>query len=433
MQKDRGLQDRFAEFGAQPSEQVWTKLETDLKGKKKRRAALLWWTGLSFGVISILLVFLFVKTLPSTNDLKVSKVLAVEQENVAKNRSQKEKGETGTTFEKNSISKPNKEVDENKNDLSKFYLNSNFRKEEQALLKKIITPEYGVHPDIEVGNIVEVVDLNLSPKDSLPRKKREVELKRDDFYNLAIKSVNDSINQEPKVLRTYKDTTKAADSIIKKDEVNLTPLVAENKSNSQPQRGNWSFGLFVGRAQSIRADEATEAINTGGFQSDLTNMEVVNYMYYNKETNYNKVLSVELNASYTWRKRWRLRAGLGYEKYNRIVVSELASLNSNTFYTKTFYQSTQLNYAFLQKRKIEAYLGLGYNNAFSSTIAQSLSESYVGSVQIQTGVRLNLSEQWALDLQPYLQRFNYWGKTNGLYRNSLLGASFGVVFTPNLK
>ncbi|MDX1445295.1 hypothetical protein [Lishizhenia sp.] len=406
MQKDRGLQDRFAEFGAQPTQQVWTNLEAELTRKKKRRAALLWWTGISFGTLSILLVLLFVNTLSSTIDLKNSAVAEVEQESEVTQEkidfSEIEENEPKSTFEKDNGAVPNKEVFDQRIATSKRTSRSNLTREEEVLIQKILAPKRTLEPD--TAHIVEIVDPLLPQEDSLLRKKEEKEAL------VVFSNAEDSIELDS----LYQNVV--ADSV--------EPVhIVEQEKELLPSK--WSFGVHVGGAYDYRSvDDQVYATD-----ASLVNNPALNNEYYvvDQVARFNNRFNVTLSARYDLTSRWRISTGLGYGQFVENVSGTEEAFNSYGIHGHTLNQNVQVNFSFLNKPKLGAYTGVAYTNSFFISPTRT---GYVGSAQFQMGMSYKFSPRFSIELEPYLQYYRFGQEIEGLYGNALVGAQVGFVFRP---
>lgn len=73
MQNKGSLHNKFEGFGAQPSENLWNSIASNLDQKKKRRGIIFWWLGSGF--TAVLVIFLGVRFMNDSNDNTTSNQL----------------------------------------------------------------------------------------------------------------------------------------------------------------------------------------------------------------------------------------------------------------------------------------------------------------------------------------------------------------------
>lgn len=383
-------------------------MEAELKEKRKKRLALLWWTGASFGVLSCVLVFLFTttltpaeKTLSSTDVHSEDEVVEVKIEKIEK----------GVKEEQNLEDGDQKRIVE----------------EEEKLKRKTenIGP-FRIH--LGRGNRPFVAEL-VSKNELIPTSK---------IVNLAVK---DSLSTE-RVSTEFNEGLKLQDSLIAEqdgDSLN-TLIVKEETIETQEENKNadkeaahlepkiiskWSFGLQVGRAYDYRPDEKS----VYAVSDNLVNTPAVNneYAVIDQVTRFHKVLDLQLLAKYDFTKRWSFSTGLGYERFEKKVTGSDPSFNSWAVHGHLLTHPLQVNFNVLSLPKTKAFVGLGYTNSY---FVSPTRKGYLGSAEFSLGLEYALKPRLSLRIQPYYQMFRIGQEIEGLSGNALIGGQLGIFYRP---
>ncbi|SFT89214.1 hypothetical protein SAMN05216474_2981 [Lishizhenia tianjinensis] len=423
MQKDSNLKNRFAEFGAAPSEQVWSNLEAELVGKKKKRAALLWWTGTSFVVLTSVLVFLFVNTLTPEGD-KMSKIEEVKEPLNSleqKNNDQSVVEETGDVIHVRKDENAADEVVVDKSEASFKYWGSDLSMDESLLgnpstFKRVEPAFYSIEasPIPGLGDSIEV-----RQKDE---NENETYLIADDNVTKDSTGITEIQNNEEELVA---QKISRADSISPKEDLEENSELARASLLPEVVLSKWSFGIHVGEAYDYRPVESSV-----GYSNDaLVNSPAVNneYAVIDQTTRFNNRMNVHLSAAYAIKPWLNVSAGLGYGQFVKKTTGTEQSFNSSGLHGHVISQPLQVNFEFLSGQKLSAYGGLGYTNTYFISPTRT---GYVGSAQIQMGLKYQLKPKLYLDLQPYFQYYKTGNEIEGLYGNGLIGAQIGIVFKP---
>lgn len=457
MQKDNNLQDRFAEFGAQPTDQVWTNLEAELTRKKKRRAVLLWWTGLSFGALTILLVFMFLNTLYSTPSLTQGGTLDQRNQNdiesihdsneVAKEKEGKSFNESSITSE-GEVSLSELKLKNSVNN----HLEGGLTQEQRTVVKKDIfsTDEltaFKLETKIQgrttkgVSSLSRVNDLQKLRGQEVDKNRKLLEnsdvdekeqlglLKGDLNDNDSIMKSESSANVSVKGIDEKSLTnqlTKEKDSLISRNENDEIKDDVERVKSDSKIASKFSFGLHIGSAFGIEEELVISnpswvtPIETTGYLEDASNVTQLSRI--------NNPINIQFISAYDLFPRLSISSGLGYGQYRYVEKNDFELKYTKSLYAHSIEIPIQLNYKFLDTKKFSATAGLAYNNVILKRSTYTGIE-YFGSVQFQFGASYHLNSNFSLQLQPFVKNYVV-GKENQLKSRILMGAAFGVVFTP---
>lgn len=408
MQKDNNLQNRFAEFGAAPNPEVWEKLEAELKEKRKKRLALLWWTGASFGVLSCILVFLFTttltpteKTLSSTDQPSADEVVEVKKEKIEKGGKEEQNQEEGDQ----------KRIEDEEEKLKrKTENNGPFRthlgREHRPFVAEVVVKDELMPP----SKIV-----NIALKDSLSTERVSTEFTEGLILQDSLIAMRSGDSLNTLIAKEETIETQEENQNADRETAHLEPKIISK----------WSFGLQVGRAYDYRPVE-----NSDYYYGDaIVNSPAVNneYTVVDKVTRYHKIIDLQLLAKYDFTKRWSFSTGLGYERFEKKVTGSDPNFNSWAVHGHLWTHPLQVNFNVLSLSKTKAFVGLGYTNSY---FVSPTRKAYLGSAEFSLGLEYALKPQLSLRIQPYYQMFRVGQEIEGLSGNALIGGQLGIFYRP---
>ncbi|HIP37327.1 MAG TPA: hypothetical protein EYG85_10780 [Crocinitomix sp.] len=137
MQNKESLQDKFYNFGAQPSENLWSAIASKMDAKKRKKRIVLWWTFV--GVVATIGVFLMVRTNKNISPVAIERVEKTKLTNIKKKQTEQKIAKTSTDFELiESNTKENTKQKEKKGQL--VHSEQNVKQKSHKTAKNFVAP-----------------------------------------------------------------------------------------------------------------------------------------------------------------------------------------------------------------------------------------------------------------------------------------------------
>jgi len=434
------LQNKFQDFGAVPSEQLWNSIATNLDEKKKRRGVFWWWF---IGAASFVTVLFGVYQLGYNDGAKENNTVHIEIENqnshfgYAQCKNNKIHNETlienETTSDQNLENLVKKNNDNNllpKNENESLKNNSINNSAKSSDLKNINTK----NKEIESTIIAETVIIR-------PNSINREASTNENF--LLTNDVNKIPNSSfPKIEQTYSHPQLMLEPLVQIEKptpknhleigFNIGTLKGLN-TNDQNLVQDPSLSLFS--ADNLDATNSIEGTGLASF-SNLSESQV----------NIRRPIQFEFTIERNIKKRGHFQTGL-----------TLGMLFSNNFYSSGGVSSVRskflsigiplhFNFDLIQRNRFSIYTGIGVNyevpvfesvktsystSALESVSTKNFTKGYMISTQVNTGIRFQINQNLKLDFRPNLRYYIHQSLKSvypALERKIWIGASLGLVW-----
>jgi hypothetical protein len=391
MQEDRPLASRFENFEAMPSEALWGKIEAGL-GEKKQRRPVFWWF---FGsAATLVLAFGLV---PFYGDGDSNAILSA-QKSLEKSTliaSKKVKFAKSSSLEKKSMAAENNSVIPSLSNAIRMKT------------KMFISRKVHKSPLQEPEQILELDDPAITPE-PLAQTSKSVEEKK-------------------------LPTVTEGDSVFSESPSPIPPFIIDPGLETDPplkQRG-FELGFSLGSGRGVKITNNTVP-NTPSIPAVWSN-ELFDQENEDPNIEYWLPLvpvQLHLFVGKDIAKKFRITTGLGWNMYKEKVLlkvpQEFAISTPRNYLQLPF----TFDYKIIQNQKLEWTTGpgilLGYNHIKNGNVKTN---RYTSSVQWQSALRFQLTNNWSIFLQPhyrYQLRDSQEAKS-ALFRNHFYGLNLGVV------
>jgi len=444
------LQNKFQDFGAAPTEQLWNSIATNLDEKKKRRGAFWWWF---IGAAAFVTLLFGVYQLGYNDGAKENHAEVVRNKNqsryltgsntkiqnalVQENSNNKIHNETlienETTSDQNLENLVKKNNDNNllpKNENESLRNNSINNSAKSSDLKNINTK----NKEIESTIIAETVIIQ-------PNSINREASTNENF--LLTNDVNKIPNPSfPKIEQTYSHPQLMLEPLVQIEKptpknhleigFNIGTLKGLN-TNDQNLVQDPSLSLFS--ADNLDATNTIEGTGLASF-SNLSESQV----------NIRRPIQFEFTIERNIKKRGHFQTGL-----------TLGMLFSNNFYSSGGVSSVHskflsigiplhFNFDLIQRNRFSIYTGIGVNyevpvfesvktsystSALESFSTKNFTKGYMISAQLNTGFRFQINQSLKLDFRPNLRYYIHQSLKSvypALERKIWIGASLGLVW-----
>jgi hypothetical protein len=382
MQNDKNLKERFAGFGAKPSENLWNKIENSLDKKEKKRNFILWWISGSAAVIVFFVIF---KTSTSTN-IKAS------NEKETTNVPKKPKIEN-ISYQNESINEKSKTVLENST---------------QKQAKKISTQKQTVLTQVEKQLSDEKVLKNdlehtmTSTEKELKDSIIETNVKNDLTENVTIDSIQSG---------------KATSEV-------LIQTISESLDILKPKK-KIEFGILYGAFRGSK----TSTLNSASFSNNesLTNNDASQAISSNSIIYYPIIpINIQLYIAKEFENGIKISSGIGFANFGNVIKN-----GKNTYKSQhnRFNIPLLVEFVFLKRRSIQLYSGIGLNNDISiPSNKNSDAPKYFAYFQAQSSINFLLNENCKLAIQPVL-RYDFINQNDLPFIGDrlLFGGNLGII------
>lgn len=435
MQTDRpgSLKDRFREFGAEPSDQLWNSIESQLDQQPRKRRAVFWWwfAGFAAALAVLLGVYEIGYHLGKSENAGLNENLSTVQK----------------TEEEGELNRELISTHEPAEEMVQADQNSVAAEPE----KGIDTDEKG--PSNSAGTLKREDDL-VSPGETTL-------LVTDDKSNNGYEEKSPSsenhlvISDEP-IAKLPLGAVKPVSGAMPENE-NLAGLPVLEKNQNQ-RKGSWEIGFTGGilfpKAPLNKWAAPPPTLNTTADLMDSENTFTnsgITSMYAPMtltDAKISRPISVDFSIGYAAGRRWTFTSGLGFNYFNSI--SHFSSSYTNLTATGDFVSLSipvQVKFDFVDRRRVELFTGIGVNNEFpvygrtskvfdmtpeENLNAKSVVHGYMGSAQFSTGFAYRFNERLTLRTSPTVRY--YFKQTMDasvpvLERKLWLGANVGLIWS----
>jgi len=408
-QDDRDLfASKFQDFGAVPSNAVWSGIEAALPEKKKKRFVLLWWTsGIAASLLTSGLIFF---------------------SNLNETRSQSEK-----TWHTNSAFKDVQDPTKSKENQSLMSTDSN----ENALITHNVsdTLESQISPENSLNISYSVMKYNaLDPAlpfvDEMKLEGSHVEMK-------------DSSEQYVERLNKRNGFSKWGSTNSNSHRL-FTQQLPSRHEMEKPIK-HWWLGVFVEQSNRVTPLDIVAEVQ-GLSSSPNAYAEVSNS---NSKYNWNRIQNVELLTGFDWTKRWSFGTGFEYGKWDNIKNNETSTLRSHG---QSIGIPLSVTYQIIAKHHFKLGAQIDFRQRFVYNYLDSVPSSGVPdyTIEVETNYQFPAYQRFngfqsqvgiGLSMEvPFLNRFR-WNTVveyqHSIYRNAALqnringswmGLKTGIVY-----
>lgn len=389
MQEDRPLASRFEGFEAAPSDALWGNIEAGLSEKRKRRA-IFWWFWGSAAVL--VLSFGIYKKAESSTNLETAQTTQLRGKSQVKN--------------KQAVTKTNQET----------------------------VRTTAINPSIVIPQTLQGVSRNASKNKS---NSSETITTPEVSKNVSwpVKSSSFEVNSDQGDYATVElpnTMTEENDSLPTNSLPNIPETTIDDIEPTNTRKKVFEIGFALGTGQGRKIintppNPTPSPINAIVFEGlDFSENADPNIQYWVPVSPF----SIQLTFGRDLGRKFRVSSGLGFAQYgDRARLKEPKSWVLDTK-LNVFQMSFTLDYKLIAANKLEWSTGPGIVWGVNHIQNGSLKTNrYLSSVQWQTALRYNISENWSAYLQPHY-RFQLSDSDSGksaFYHNHFYGLNVGFV------
>ena len=412
MQNKNNLQDKFKDFGAQPTDALWDSIASNLDNKKKRKAIWFWWIGSGFAAILALgfsLTHQFNTKLIPQHSTTINPKLKETNANTLKEGNKKTEDPTNTTIKVNTA---NKDI-----------LKSNSKQKVQH--PSPITP---IKTIIEQKNDTKQNLKRPTPSiTGIGKQKTEHKNTYSTPLNLVHTTLIDVFNCADCDLKLIPIETRLIPQNISHN-LELTPLKTSKKSRKLEY--NIHALIFT---QLIKESAPTNTLDSQGSTSGITysGSNESALLPPNNPVLYKTTLPLVLRFGISTKlfKRFKIQSGLDFGWIYTRPVDLSIPINSSNF---TVGIPLFLDYTILNKKHFDLSTKLGVINDFSvmdynktlQTSTVIFTADYLGGVETNLSINYKINEKLKLGIGTGLKWYYY--KSYPLFKPNQTDLSYNL-------
>jgi hypothetical protein len=430
------LKEKFGNFGAAPTEQLWNSISASLDQKEKKRRGVFWWWFAGIAASGLLLFGIYYLGYQAgkseTNIAKEESKLA-EQTNLSSTGPLPSVGTTSPT------------VDDSEKESDNSTAES--------------LPDVGI---TELTNDDLKNKSNVSSTETIPLMEK-TGVTNDDLKKGSDVGSAGSIPAIGITAPTYDDlTSTSTERLARLDypKVQKISLLLEDnfdlsfapKFEKQQPPSQWELGFSVGTQMSLSPKEEPMYFDLGnGITADFSSMEntiqgtgLLSSLSPSSGT-ISRPLSIDFSIARTFGKRWSLQSGLGinWTKSTTFYDSSLPSQVDVSFFSLSAPLIAEFD--FVKRKRFEFSAGAGIVNEIpfysrsaslypvleSSAVSKSFIRGYMCSGLFNLGVSYRLTEKMKIGLHPNVRHYFFQSMKSDfpvVEKKTWFGANIGLVW-----
>ncbi len=430
------LKEKFGNFGAAPTEQLWNSISSSLDQKEKKRRGIFWWWFAGIAASGLLLFGIYYL------------------------------GYHVGKSEKNITAENNKAIEK-----------SDVNSEESLTsgeMTRITNEDLGITPDVNstgtllsgempvATNDVPKIESNVSSTGSLPKvemtgsKDDELERRSDASSAVSLPAVEMTVANEHHLVLTSTekmtrlDYPKIHTITLPHDDNFEASFTSPNEILSASNK--WEIGFTVGTQMSPSPKEEPIYFDLGnGITADFSSMEntiqgtgLLSSLSPSSGT-ISRPLSIDFSIARTFGKRWSLQSGLGinWTKSTTFYDSFLPSQVNASFFSLSVPLVAEFD--FVKRKRFEFSAGAGIVNEIpfysrsaslypvleSTAVSKSFIRGYMCSGLFNLGVSYRLTEKMNIGLHPNVRHYFFQSMKSDfpvVEKKTWFGANIGLVW-----
>ncbi len=432
------LKEKFGNFGAAPTEQLWNSISSSLDQKEKKRRGIFWWWFGGIAASGLLLFgiyYLGYQAGKSEKNIAEENNYAVEKSDANSTGSLPSNEMTGVTDDEaqytpdvnstGTLSSGEMPVETHNEHQNK----SNVSSTGSLSLSQRVEMTDPKEDDLEKG-------ADVSSSGSLPA----INITVANEHHLVLTSTEKMTRLEyPKIHKitlTHDDNFDASE--FKHDEISF----GESK---------WEIGFSVGTQMSLSPKEEPLYFNVGnGLNTDFSSLETIQGTGLLSSQSpwsgtISRPLSIDFSIARTFGKRWSLQSGLGINWTKSTTFYDY--LTPSQVNASFFSISVPLvaEFDFVKRKRLEFSTGLGIVNEIplylrssslypvleSKTVSKSFISGYMCSGLLNLGVNYRLTEKMKIGLHPNVRHYFFQSMKSDfpvVEKKTWFGANIGLVW-----
>lgn len=416
------LTDKFRDFGAAPTDGLWDSIAAQLDDKKKRRIGFWWWTtGLAALLLVVSGILLYDGEGQRSGNEYADTNGGAKKDRNSGNTEMHTRDEDRRKDGQTDVSADNPD-DHGKNDPGTHNPAKPERSEQRSRHRSTSAGRNGMEQPIATQTPSNQHTMGMNGSIALNGNGQDTVRDVADSGNAANTEVDSAQAVPADDLAAHTDSVRGDSSFgLLPDFTHRDPALA-----AVPK---WMIGLRTTRWQDNGREPLTAAPSDGEISmsgvGDLFGSPEKKAPYIHRHW------SLEADIAYRFNNRWWLGSGMhvGFFSSDRETVSP--ALTNARLTGWTIGLPFNLNADIVSRNRWQVYTGLGVNLDFpvrrklqyepgSSASAFSIEESasasgYLGSTQLNLGVRYRVWKNLSVDLRPTVRRYFESGDKNGLY------------------
>lgn len=412
------LKEKFGNFGAAPTEQLWNSISSSLDQKEKKHRGIFWWWFAGIAASGLLLFGIYYAGYQvGKNEAN----LAEKNTDLISQDSESNLTNSNLTVDQNAIPQEN-----------------NIAKDDQDKVSDVHTA--GLQSNTRI-NSYEESDLENKPNASINRSLPFVDMTVSDDDNLVITATEKITHLDhPKI---HKITLPHQD--------NFNPSFNSQQENL-PQDSKWELGFSVGSQISPEVNQQALYEDLGnGITADSTTFDntVEGSGLYSSLSPMNgtvsRPISIDFSVARTFGPRWSVQSGLGINWIKSTTNYDNFEFSSVDASFLSISVPIIAEFDFVKRKRLEFSTGFGIVNEVpifskstsvypllqSTTVSKSITRGFMFSGLANLGVSYRLTEKMKIGLHPNIRHYFFQSMKSEypvLEKKTWIGANIGLVW-----